>query len=856
MSTRKMSSAILAVLTVLVVQCAFSDEWIAGSYQPPAEDDYEAFFADAPAPVLSRTFAVPQDVRRAELKLAVAGLCDIYVNGTRITATPLSAWTDYDTRILEDSYDLMPHVRPGRENEIRLEVGNGWYNPLPWKMWGNLNLRRHLAVGTPCVKGAIEVERGDGAVNTISTDANWRAADGTMVFNSIYRGEKRDFRRNGLQWTPARVVEGPKGMVLPRGDFPQVVIVERLKPRSITRQGGGRFLVDFGVNIAGTIRLVLRDTTNGQHVVCRYGESLWSDGTLNPLSAVCGNIKDPSQKPHGVAEQMDECVCRAAAELVFEPRFTFHAFRYVEIGGVQDGFGGNDIEACAWSADVKTRGSFECSNEKLNKLHEVCLRTFRNNLQSVQSDCPGREKFGYGGDIAATAESFCLNYDMAAFYRKTVRDFLDAARPDGWFTECAPFNGIHGGSPKGSSDRAGPIGWAVAVPILLDALVRYDGDIDIVREAYPALKRYIELLEGVWPGGLADNCLGDWLAVTPPWRTTSGTAHYYQFVSLTASLARRIGEMGDAARYGSLAAKIAEGFRAKHVNAYGVYWPGCMSAQAFGVYHSGLLTPHQRRVAYRTMKEELAALGYFNTAGLFGTQYLLEVLSANDDMESAGRVVLNDRAPGWMRMLELGATTLWETWYGTSGSGSLDHPMFGSVEQWFYRHLLGIQIADDAIGCDKVRIDPKPCSGVIWAKGHLDTPRGRIFVSWHLDDNGRMVKSTILPDSSSKAPPPGVEQGCLTAVGPGGIPLPTVRLENFRDGLEDYAYVSLLKEKIAAWERGGSTCGDGKGVCERLSRAKALVAVPPALVKSLDCFSDDPAVLYAWRDAMADLIEE
>ena len=713
-----------------VLAALLAGEWIAGAYRPPAEADFDAFFEDAPATVLCRRFEIPADARRVELKLAVAGLCDVYVNGSRLSPTPLSAWTDYGSRVLEDVYDLTPHVVRGAENEVRLEVGNGWYNPLPWKMWGGLNLREYLAVGTPCVKGTIGIERGNAAAIVIPTDANWLAADGTMVFNSIYRGEKRDFRRENLSWAAARVVDGPTGMIQPRGDFPRVVVMERLKPQSVKSQGDGRFLVDFGVNIAGTVRLVLRNTTDGQRVVCRYGESLWSDGTLNPMSAVCGNMKDPSKKPHGVAEQIDECICRAASEIVFEPRFTFHAFRYVEIAGLKGALPPEDVEAFAWSADVKTRGGFRCSNERLNKLHEVCLRTFRNNLQSVQSDCPGREKFGYGGDISATAESFCLNYDMSAFYRKTVRDFLDAARPDGWFTECAPFNGIHGGSPGGSSDRAGPIGWAVAVPILLDALVRYDGDVDIVREAYPALKRYVGLLEGVWPDGLADKCLGDWLAIVKPWDSASGTAHYHQFVALTAKLARRIGEKGDADRFDALATKIADGFRVKHVNFHGVYWSGCMSAQAFGLYHKGLLTPVQRSAAYRTLKEELAATGFANTAGLFGTQYLLEVLSDGGDMEIAGRVVLNDRAPGWMRMLDLGATTLWESWYGTSGSGSLDHPMFGSVEQWFYRHVLGIQVPDDAVGCDKVRIDPKPCFGIDWAEGWLDTPHGEIRVSW------------------------------------------------------------------------------------------------------------------------------
>jgi alpha-L-rhamnosidase len=115
-------------------------------------------------------------------------------------------------------------------------------------------------------------------------------------------------------------------------------------------------------------------------------------------------------------------------------------------------------------------------------------------------------------------------------------------------------------------------------------------------------------------------------------------------------------------------------------------------------------------------------------------------------MDIAGKMVLNDKAAGWMSMLNSGATTLWETWNGTSGWNSLNHPMFGSVEQWFYRHLLGIQICGDAVGCDKVRIDPKPCPGVTWAKGHLDTPKGRIYVSWHLDNDGRMVKSISVPE--------------------------------------------------------------------------------------------------------------
>ena len=221
----------VSAFVLFALRAALAGEWIAGTYQSPEEDNFNAFFADASAPVLSRRFDVPTDARRVELKIAVAGLCDVYVNGLRLSSTPLSAWTDYGSRILEDSYDLLPYVKCGAESEIRLEVGNGWYNPLPWGMWGCLNLRKHLAVGTPCVKGQIVIEDVNGSSIVLPTDSTWLAADGTMVFNSIYRGERRDFRCCVTNWAPARVVAGPKGAVLPRGDFPRVVVTERLKPR-------------------------------------------------------------------------------------------------------------------------------------------------------------------------------------------------------------------------------------------------------------------------------------------------------------------------------------------------------------------------------------------------------------------------------------------------------------------------------------------------------------------------------------------------------------------------------------------------------------------------------------------------
>lgn len=728
--------------------------WIAGTYVPPAETDIEAFFRDAPNDVVGKRFAVRDaEVRYAVWRVAAPGMRDLYVNGERISPTALPPWTPYVKRILEESFDVTDRIGRGRENAIRVELGNGWWNPLPLRMWYTYNLRDTLATGTPCVQATLEIAYADGVTERIETDGSWMAAEGCALRNSIYLGETTDLRREVTFDRPARIVDGPRGEVVPAGDFPKTVIYDRWKAKDVSEVSNGVWLVDMGVNFAGTFRARLRNVKDGQRICFRKGELKHADGSVNVMSAVTGQIKNPARGPlFAVAEERDTVICRAAAEQVFEPRLSFHVFRYIQVEGIAEAPRPGDFEALAWSADVKDRSSFTCSNPRLNELHEVCRRTFRSNLQSVQSDCPGREKFGYGGDIACTVDAFWCNYDMQAFYRKVVRDFLDEASVDGWITETAPYVGLASNSvvPRRNAKERGAasMGWAVGLPVLLDSLVRYAGDLEIVREAYPTLTRYIALVRERYPRDDIPECLGDWIPAVESEKADarmSALAHWYQFVRLTAKFAKLLGESEGAERCGRIAAEIAEKFRRTHVKG-GIVCRGSQGDQLFGLYH-GLVAPDETEAAYARLRLDIVRRGDSLTTGIFATKYMLEMLPLHGDWDLAGRIVTHRGCPGWFDMLDRGATTLCEHWEEAQCRNvhSNCHPMFGSVDEWMVRHVLGISVCNDAVGFDKIRIKPHAVAGVTSASGWVDTPKGRISVRWMLKGS-RMDVDAHVPD--------------------------------------------------------------------------------------------------------------
>ena len=324
---------------------------------------------------------------------------------------------------------------------------------------------------------------------------------------------------------------------------------------------------------------------------------------------------------------------------------------------------------------------FKADNPDLAAIHEICRRTFQANMiGGVQSDCPGRERLGYGGDIVATYEAYMMNWDMREIYLKILRDFADEAEDDGWITETAPYVGI---ADRGFGGRSGPISWSLAVPELMDGILRHYNDKRAL-DFYPVCARYVRLVAEKCPDGLIPNCIGDHEALERAPDGCTATAHWHRFVELTAKFAKMLGRADDEKEFAALAEKIRAAFVATYVKD-GVVANGTQSAQATGLY-LGLVPEAQRDAALARLVAAVEEKGCAPTTGIFSTRYMLMCLSENGRADLARRIVLHKGFPGWLHMLERGATTLWETWKESDNVYSNCHPMFGSVDEWILKY--------------------------------------------------------------------------------------------------------------------------------------------------------------------------
>ena len=448
--------------------------------------------------------------------------------------------------------------------------------------------------------------------------------------------------------------------------------------------------MDFGVNASGVPEFLFRDEARGTCVEIVYGERLNADGSVNVLTQTTGQIKRGNGGPGAprVACQRDVYICGGAACERFNPPFTWHIFRYAEIRGAKHLLGETDSlrdVRSMLSLDERAKApaakAFKTENKDLAAIHEMCRRTFQANLiGGVQSDCPGRERLGYGGDIVSTYEAMMLNWDMRAIYLKVLQDFADEAADDGWITETAPYVGI---GDSGFGKRAGPLSWALAVPELIDGLLRHYNETKAL-DYYPVCARYVRLVAAKSPDGIVTRCLGDHEALQRPPRDVTATAHWHRFVSLTAGFAKRLGRADDAAEFGALADKIKAAFVAKYVKD-GIVANGTQSAQSIGLY-LGLVPHDQTAAAERRLIAAIEEKGYGPTTGIFSTRYMLMYLSEHGHVDVARKIVLHKGFPGWLHMVDRGATTLWETWKESDNIYSNCHPMFGSVDEWILRY--------------------------------------------------------------------------------------------------------------------------------------------------------------------------
>lgn len=730
-------------------------EWIGdGSFAPKQEAD---FYKDIPAPLFRESFSIKKEVKKARLYIAGLGYYEASLNGARIGNRVLEpGWTNYGKQVLYSTYDVTDMLNTG-ENVIGVMLGNGFYNPLPMRIFRPL--REFLSIGQPSLKAKLLIFYTDGFVEAINTNNRWKTAPGPVMRNNVYLGEQYDAGKEIVGWDNVSFKDGywnnassvtePSG-VLTAQMQPPIRVTEIIKPTRITETRPGEFVVDMGQNFAGVVRLKDLVGPRGTTVNIRYGEDVYSDGSLNVMTSVAGqqkkvwgaNWNTPGQPQ--TAWQEDRYILKGEGVENWTPRFTFHGFRYIEITGWPGRPTLDQIEGLRMNSDVAHSGSFECSNPMLNRLNKAMDYTFLSNLFSVQSDCPAREKFGYGGDIVGVARTFCYFYDMAGFYRKVVRDFANDQRPQGGMTETAPYNGI---CDNGLGDESGPIGWQLAFGFLLKQLYEYYGDIRMIEQYYQPFVKQVEFLRSQAQNHIIDKCINDHESLEERIPALFATAHYYHHVILLAEFADLTGKRQDKAKYTQLANDIKNAFIDRFLTpGTGLIGNHTQGAQAIALYYD-LLPEQEKTKAFDALLQVLEVHDGHIATGIFGTPALLEVLTKANRNDIAYAMVTKDGFPGWMHMLHSGATTIWETWKYSDNVYSHNHPMFGSVGEWFYQALGGIK--PGSAGFRKIIIKPQPAGDLTWVKCSYQSIQGEIKTHWERTDNTFQLRVAIPANTSA-----------------------------------------------------------------------------------------------------------
>ncbi len=733
-------------------------------------DKAEDFYKDDPAPLFRKAFVAQKKIAAARLYVSGLGYYEGYINGKKIGDHVLDpGWTTYKKQAFYVTHDLTSLLQQGK-NTIGFMLGNGWYNPLPLQLFGRFNLRDVQQTGRPCLKAQIRVLYTDGSSETIATDQSWQTATGPVVRNNVYLGEHYDARleKEGWStgflkndsWKNAVITEGPSGELTPQMQ-PPVRITKVINPVRITEVGKDTFLVDMGQNFAGVASIRVKGPA-GARVVLRYGEDVHTNGRLNFLTTVAGHIKEMWNLKGGpgapkTAWQEDSYTLNGKGTERWAPRFTFHGFRYVEITGWPGRPSLNDIQGLRMNSDIQPAGSFASSNDMFNRLQEKIHWTFLSNVFSVQSDCPGREKMGYGADIVATTEAFMYNYDMSQFYSKTVRDYANDQQPDGGITEIAPYTGI---ADRGYGGESGPLGWQLAFPFVQKKLYEFYGDKQIIEKNYDGIKKQMTFLESKAINGLFHWDISDHEALDPRSEAFTASAFYYHHALLAAEFATILNKKEDAEKYSRLAQHIKTAIVQKFlVPNTGRFDLATQAAQLFALWYN--LSPEKEKSTQVLLDEFSRHKDHIST-GIFATKFMFDFFRQTNQNELAYKVANQRDYPGWGFMLQQGATTLWESW-AKPDQNSQNHPMFGSISEWFYRSLLGINSGAPAF--KKIIIKPQPAGDLAWAKGSYNSIQGPIVSEWRKEGGSFILQATIPPNTTAEVWIKATESDVITESG-------------------------------------------------------------------------------------------
>lgn len=727
-----------------------------------SRDDWKAKWIEAegdvnrysPSPHFRKEFNLDKDIANARVYVTAHGFYELHLNGKKVGDEVLTpGWTTYGKRLQYQVYDITGQIKKGK-NAIGAVLGDGWYRgTLGWGTnWG-------IYGKTLGLLAQVKVTFTDGTQTLIITDESWTSnQDGAIRMNDIYNGETYDATKrltgwnlpdyNEANWKKVKVASYKDNIVASEGV--PIRKIEEIKPVKIFNSPKGSLLVDMGQNMVGWIRLKV-DGPKGTVVTLRHAEVLDKYGefyTANLRGAKC-------QLTYTLAGTGDE---------VYEPRFTFMGFRFVEVTGFPGTLTPDNLTGVVIHSEMSPTGSFECSNPLINQLQHNIIWGQKGNFVDVPTDCPQRdERLGWTGDAQAFCRTAAFNFDVSAFFTKWLKDLALDQKAGGEVPDVIPdvLN------PQTATSAAPSAGWGDVAVIAPWTLYTVSGDIRFLENQYESMKRWVEYIRNkageslMWKGG---SKYGDWLFYHPPVNSHAAadgytepdfiaTAFFAYSTSLLAQTARILGKTEDEKTYNDLYNKIRNVFIHEYVTPAGRVGTNSQTSYILALKF-GLLPEEMRAKAAAFLVDDIKSRRNHISTGFLGTPYIAHELTAAGYTDVAYDLLLQETYPSWLYPVKMGATTIWERWDGQktdstfqdAGMNSFNHYAYGAIGDWMYRVSAGLETAEP--GYKRLLLQPHPTTKLSYAKASFESSYGKVESGWERKD-GKVIVRVVIPANTT-----------------------------------------------------------------------------------------------------------
>lgn len=736
-----------------------TDEWVAHWITPPIFSDPSI---SGPCPYLRKSFEVKGRVKTARAYITGLGLYELHLNGSRVgnnLFTP--GWTSYHKRLQYQTYDITGQLIENK-NAIGVVLGDGWYRgDLAWRA------KRNTYGDRLAVLVQLHIVYEDGREEIVVSDLGWEFSTGPILMSDIYMGETYDARLekdcwdtaeyDDREWCRVSILEHSKDILIAQENEP-VKISECIKPVGIVQTLSGDIILDMGQNIVGWMCFKVKGQS-GTVVTLQHAEVLDREGNF-----YTENLRK--------AKQTIKYILKGIGEEIYEPHFTFQGFRYVRIEGYPeiplldylDYFTGKVIHS-----DMELTGSFKCSDELVNQLQHNIIWSQKGNFLDLPTDCPQRnERLGWTGDAQIFIRTACFNMNSASFFTKWLGDLKADQFENGGVPFIIPdVLPETWGYLTGDKDQHVSACWGDAAVICPWTIYLYYGDKRILEKQYESMKAWVEYIKReckgiyIWKTG---SQLGDWLALDAKEDSYLGatpteyiaTAFFAYSTSILVQTAEILQENKDAVYYKNLHKKILNAFRKEFVTPDGRITVPTQTAQVLALMFE-LLEDKHRQLAADTLVDYLKENRYHLTTGIVGTPYLCHVLSRNGYNDVAYKLLMQKDYPSWLYQVVKGATTMWEHWDSIKEDGSFwnadmnsfNHYAIGSIGEWLYRVVAGIDTDKIKPGYKHLHIRPLPSKELTYVEAILHSMYGVIKSAWEVKDDYFKMTVIIPPNTTA-----------------------------------------------------------------------------------------------------------